>query len=57
MLFISTGIFDDKLCPQILLVVPTANAHLRVFYIKTVKLNYGKVKDVTCGLTYHGRYK
>jgi hypothetical protein len=38
---------------QILSVVPTTNAHLRVFYIKTVKLNYGKVKDVTCGLTYH----
>jgi hypothetical protein len=29
MLFISTGIFDDKLCPQILLVGTTANATLR----------------------------
>ena len=28
MLFISTGIIDDKLRPQILSVVPTANAHL-----------------------------
>jgi hypothetical protein len=29
MLFISTGIFDDKLRPQILSVVPTANAPLK----------------------------
>jgi hypothetical protein len=28
MLFISTGIFDDKLRPQILSVVPTVNAPL-----------------------------
>ena len=28
MLFISTGIFDDKLCPQILLVGPSANSPL-----------------------------
>jgi hypothetical protein len=28
MLFISTGIFDDKLCPQILLVGTTANSPL-----------------------------
>jgi hypothetical protein len=28
MLFISTGIFDDKLHPQILSIVPTANAPL-----------------------------
>jgi hypothetical protein len=28
-LFISTGIFDDKLCPQIVSVVPTANAQLQ----------------------------
>jgi hypothetical protein len=28
LLFISTGIFDDKLRPQILSVVPTANAPL-----------------------------
>jgi len=29
MLFISTGIFDDKLRPQIVSVVPTSNAPLR----------------------------
>ena len=32
MLFISTGIFDDKLHPQILSVVPTANPPLMDFY-------------------------
>ena len=39
MLFISTGIFDDKLHPQILSVGTTANAALISFiYKKTVKL-------------------
>jgi hypothetical protein len=33
MLFISTGIFDDKLRPQIVSVVPTANAPLTCFVI------------------------
>jgi len=34
MLFISTGIFDDKLHPQILLVGTTANSPLRILFIK-----------------------
>jgi len=33
MLFISTGIFDDKLRPQMLSVVPNANAPSRKKYV------------------------
>jgi hypothetical protein len=34
MLFISTGIFDDKLHPNILSVAPTANAPLTDYQLK-----------------------
>ena len=41
MLFISTGIFDDKLRPQILSVVSTANSSLRFrtvdYYLKELQ--------------------
>jgi hypothetical protein len=43
MLFISTGIFDDKLPPQILLVGTTANADLRPIY--TIKVFNQKLFD------------
>jgi hypothetical protein len=40
-LFISTGIFDDKLCPQMLSVGTTANSHLSLYnvYINIIYLN------------------
>jgi hypothetical protein len=35
-LFLSTGIFDDKLRPQILSVVTTANAALTILFIYNI---------------------
>jgi hypothetical protein len=40
MLFISTGIFDDKLRPQILLIGTTANAALRMVEEHHCKTNF-----------------
>jgi hypothetical protein len=52
MLFISTGIFDDKLRPQILSVVSTANSSLRFrtvdYYLKELQRTLVTIMPVKC---------
>jgi hypothetical protein len=38
MLFISTGIFDDKLCPEILSVGATANSPLNCVFVTKINI-------------------
>ena len=52
MLFISTGIFDDKLHPQILSVGTTANAALISFIYKKKQLNCTTVQENLLSLTF-----
>ena len=47
MLFISTGIYDDKLRPQILSVVPTANAPL-IEVVTKAGLTVWQRNDISC---------